>query len=108
MTTIFRQWSGWARLDKAADYPTHFNTNVVPELESVSGFMGASLLKREHGNVVQYTVISRWKSMGAIKAFAGDDPSQAVVEPQAVAALARYENNVTHYEVVSTVEQRNL
>ena len=100
---IFRQWCGWSSLEKSDEYPAHFNMNVVPELKNVEGFLGADLITRQHENEIQYMVISRWKSMEAIKAFAGNDPSQAVVEPQAVAALNHFDDTVTHYEVVSHV-----
>lgn len=103
MTMIFRQWSGWASPENAAAYPAHFSANVVPELRTVQGFVGADLLKTDDNGELKYTVISRWESMRAIEAFAGDDPSRAVVEPQAVASLVRFESTVTHHESVQTV-----
>jgi len=38
--------------------------------------------------------------MDAIRAFAGDDVENAVVEPEAVAALTTFDRTVQHYEVV--------
>jgi hypothetical protein len=39
--------------------------------------------------------------MDAIRAFAGDRPGIAVVEPEARAALVRFDSTVQHYEVVA-------
>lgn len=41
--------------------------------------------------------------MDAIRAFAGDHPDKAVVEPGAIAALADYDPTVRHYDVVEHV-----
>ena len=46
-------------------------------------------------------VMTKWASMTAIEAFAGPDPERAIVEPEARAVLASFEEVVTHHEVVS-------
>jgi len=48
-------------------------------------------------------VLTRWRSMDAIRAFAGKDVEQAVVEPAAVAALIEFDSRVRHYGVVEDV-----
>ena len=40
-----------------------------------------------------------WDSMDAIRRFAGEDAEHAVVEPEARAVLAEYDDFVRHYEV---------
>ena len=82
------------------DYPKHFRDNVIPQLRRVPGFAGASLSRRRVGEVVEFLVLTRWRSMDAIRAFAGADAEKAVVEPGAVAALADFDAEVRHYEVV--------
>jgi hypothetical protein len=39
--------------------------------------------------------------MEAIRAFAGDEPERAVVEPGARAVLAFFDSTVRHYEVLA-------
>ncbi|KLN59554.1 hypothetical protein WH96_16915 [Kiloniella spongiae] len=80
-------------------YPAHFVQNVIPAIQKVDGFLSADLLSREFEGKIEYTVISRWKSMDAVKAFAGENPSLAVIEPGAVAALESFDDVVIHYEV---------
>ena len=41
--------------------------------------------------------------MDEVRAFAGADVEQAVVEPGAVAALIEYDTRVRHYEVIEEV-----
>jgi heme-degrading monooxygenase HmoA len=96
---IARTWHGKASLARAADYQRHFTTNVAPHLKEIPGHRGAYLLRREDGAQVEFVAITLWDSMETIKAFAGDDPSRAVVEPEARAALASFDEFATHFAV---------
>lgn len=100
---IIREWRGRAPAARSAEYPTHFRTRVVPELRDVPGFLGATLSKREEAQRVEFVVLTRWKSLDAVRAFAGEDLERAVVEPGAVAALSDYDHTVRHYEVLEEV-----
>lgn len=97
---IVRTWRGRTTSSDADAYPRHFRTNVMPELKAIAGFLGADLLKEEKDGQVEYFVLTRWASLDAIKAFAGEDYEQAVVEPEAVAALDDFDRTVRHYETV--------
>jgi hypothetical protein len=44
---IVRSWRGQARSSDAPAYSEHFKWNVLPELEKITGFLGASLLRRD-------------------------------------------------------------
>ena len=67
------------------------------------GFLSAVLSERTEGNVVEYLVLTRWTSLSAVQAFAGQNPQKAVVEPGAIAALSDYDREVRHYEVIEAV-----
>ena len=97
---IVRAWRGRASRSNRDAYPKHFRDSVLPELHRTEGFLGAVLLAREAANDVEYLVQTQWTSMDAIKGFAGDDVSRAVVEPAAVAALISFDSTVAHYELV--------
>ena len=97
---IVRIWRGTAALSEPSAYPEHFRGAVLPALRGIAGFRGASLLRQDRPGEIEFMVLTRWESMDAIRAFAGDDPEQAVVEPAAVAALIRFDGRVHHYTVV--------
>jgi heme-degrading monooxygenase HmoA len=103
---IVRAWRGRATAANQQAYAAHFRTSVLPELRHIVGFLGVSLLRAPHPGGVEYLVLTRWRSMDAIRVFAGDDVSRAVVEPGAVAALVDFDATVTHYEVVEEVDGR--
>jgi heme-degrading monooxygenase HmoA len=100
---IIRAWRGRASPAKRSAYPAHFKDNVLPELQSIKGFLGALLLQQDRADVVEFLVLTRWETVDAIRAFAGDDITRAMVEPEAVAALISFDQTVQHYDVVHEV-----
>jgi heme-degrading monooxygenase HmoA len=100
---IVRVWRGRASHENAGAYPAHFRDRVVPELHQVPGFLGADLLSRDLGYNLEYTVLTRWRDLDAVQAFAGGDPTKAVVEQGAVDALVEFDDHVTHHELVHQV-----
>ena len=84
-------------------YPEHFTRTVVPTLVRIKGFLGESLLREERADAIEFLVLTRRASLDAIHAFAGDAISQAVVEPEAAAALVDFDRTVHHYRVVAEV-----
>jgi heme-degrading monooxygenase HmoA len=100
---IVREWRGRAGLDKADAYPRHFRERVAPELRKLPGFMGAELLLRRTPDGIEFLVLTRWRSIEAIRAFTGDDVNKAVVEPDAAAALFAFEKTALHYETIDTL-----
>ena len=81
-------------------YVAHLEDSVRPQLEKLDGFVGMSL-ERVPGDDgrTEIVVVTRWESMDAIRAFAGDDVDTARVEPEARAVLESFEERVTHGEV---------
>jgi heme-degrading monooxygenase HmoA len=100
---IIREWRGLASSSSAEAYPKHFRDEVVPELRRVPGFLGAHLGQRQLGDKVEFLIITRWQSMDTIRAFAGADVEEGVVEPDAVAVAALIVTSVQHYKVIEEV-----
>ena len=101
---IARIWRGWALLATADDYQRHYETEVSERLRAVPGFRGARLLRQEDGHEVMFTSITFFISLNAIRGFAGDDYELAVVEEAARQALSRWDERVSHYEVIAELE----
>jgi hypothetical protein len=58
------------------------------------------LLRRDAGDEIGFVTITRFESLESVRAFAGEDYEQAVVEPEARALLSRFDERSEHYEVV--------
>ena len=98
---ILRAWRSFAALADAERYPRHLLETVRPKLETIPGFRGLYLLRRQDGAEVEYQVLTLWDSMDTIRTFAGATPERAVVEPEAQAVLLRFDAEVQHYEVLA-------
>jgi heme-degrading monooxygenase HmoA len=97
---IIRTWSARATQSGADSYSAYFENTLLPELRKLAGFSGAYLLARDDGGLVELTAHTMWESLDAIRAFAGDDITTAVVEPEALAVLQQSEATVVHRDVL--------
>lgn len=102
---IARIWRATATRDKAATYQQHFAATVVPHLEAINGFSGASLLRREVEDGTEVLALTLWQSLDSIRAFTGPDPDKAIVDPDARSMLTTFDTTAANYEVV--VDVRN-
>lgn len=97
---ISRHWRGLARPDAETAYQDHLRTETFPAIRKIDGFVDATILKRPLPNGVDFLIVTRWKSMDAIRKFAGSDPEVAVVPDKVRDMMIEYDANVRHYEVV--------
>ena len=98
---IARIWTAWTTPARTPAYAAHLRTHVLPRLHAIDGFAGGSLLSRDADGETELVVVTRWRSLDAVRAFAGGDPEVAVVDEAAAAVLTRYDTRVRHYEIVS-------
>ena len=73
---------------------------MFPSIQRVPGYLGAELLRRQHGNEIAFVTITRFKSLESVRIFAGEDYEAAVVEPEARRLLSRFDRRSEHYEIV--------
>jgi hypothetical protein len=97
---IVRTWSARATKDGSNAYRAYFERTLLPELRQLPGFSSAYLLARDDDGLVELTAHTIWDSLDAICAFAGDDITTAVVEPEAFALLEHSDATVVHREVI--------
>jgi heme-degrading monooxygenase HmoA len=96
---IARLWSARATPQNWPAYEKHFIDHVVPELRTQKGYVAANLLKREDGGEIAITVLSFWRSLESLDAFAGSDREAAVVERNVSAFLTSYDKRVQHFDL---------
>ena len=97
---IARIWRGIANGTANADaYEHHVTKRVLPSLHAIPGHRGARVLRRSDGARIEFLVVTFWDSMDAIRKFAGARAESAVVEPEARAVLAEFDDFVRHYEI---------
>lgn len=97
---IVRSWSARATAAGADSYTEHFRRKVLPHIQRIPGHRGAILLRKGAADEVELIVLTIWDSMTSIHDFAGNDPSLAVVEPEARTVLKNFDTHVQHFDLV--------
>jgi hypothetical protein len=103
---IARLWRGWARDDAARSYGELLRKHVLPEFKRIQGFLGAYVFRQAApGSETEFTVLTLFRDMDAVRAIAGEDGEQIFVPPEAQKLLSHYEPCANHYEIVTTPAQ---
>jgi heme-degrading monooxygenase HmoA len=98
---ILRLWTAETTVGKAPAYQAFLTGSIFPQLRRIPGFQGAELFLKETADRVDVMVQTRWSSLDAIRQFAGEDISLAMVEPEARAVLTRFDAHVAHYDLAA-------
>lgn len=97
---IARLWHGYTAPENADAYEQLLKKKILPGIHRISGYQGASLLRRNTDAEVEFITLTMWDSMEAIRQFAGGDRSHAVVPPEARRLLVRFDQESVHYDAV--------
>jgi heme-degrading monooxygenase HmoA len=97
---IARHWRGLAKRECADAYVEHLHSETLPQLVQLAGFHDASILRRDVPQGVEFLVVTVWKSIAAIRSFAGDDVESAVVPAKVQAMMIEFDRRARHYEVI--------
>jgi heme-degrading monooxygenase HmoA len=97
---IVRHWRGLVRRDRAAAYVEHLQSETLPQLVQLAGFLDAKVLRRDLSEGAEFLVVTIWESIDSIRAFAGNDVESAVVPPKARDMMIEYDRKARHYDVV--------
>ncbi len=102
---IARVWRGVASPETVQAYIEHVQGQRVARAPQIAGFCGAYVLRRDMEAGVEVTVQTLWTTIDAIRQFAGEHVTTAVVAPAAQSLFRSYDALVTHYEVMLQAEQ---
>jgi len=100
---IARFWKGTVQLADAEVYAKYIRETGFAEYGQTAGNRGAWLLRRDEGDRTELMTLSLWRSVDAIRAFAGDDIEAAVLYPEDERYLIGGESSVTHYVVADEI-----
>lgn len=96
---VARAWRGRTRAEDYDAYATYLTETGVAALRATPGNQRVVVLRRRDGDEAEFWVISFWRDMGSIAAFAGEDPSRARYFPEDREFLLEMTPHVTHYEI---------
>jgi hypothetical protein len=80
---------------------THLQNTGIAEARDIQGYCGHLLTRRTDNNAeVEFTLVTFWSDMHAVKRFAGDAPDTARLYPGDEQHLTTADQHVTHAEIV--------
>jgi heme-degrading monooxygenase HmoA len=96
---IARTWRGTTRAGDAQAYTAYLQESGVRELRATPGNERVLVLRRVDGDEAEFWVVSLWRDMASIGAFAGEDPTRARYFPEDERYLLEMARDVIHYEI---------
>jgi len=96
---IARVWKGWTKPEDADAYEALLREKVYPELRTLKDYKGGYILRKEGKDETEFVTVNLFASIDAVKAFAGENYTVPVFEPEALVLLARKEPVANHYEI---------
>ena len=100
MTMIERRWHGKVPQSSSKAFLQYLIDTGVSETIQLPGNLGARILKDERDGWVHFVLITFWRSIEDITAFAGQNISKAVLYPEDEKYGLVPDPNVEHYEVL--------
>ncbi len=100
---IARIWHGSTQIDRADDYADYLERTGARECRATPGNRGVLVLRRIEHDRAEFTFISLWESIDAIRRFAGNDYEKARYYPEDRDFLIELEPFVEHYDVLAGV-----
>ena len=97
---IARVWHGVTEAAHADEYAAYLERTGARECRATPGNHGVYVLRRIKQNRAEFTFISLWESIDAIRRFAGNDYEKAHYYPEDRDFLIELEPFVEHYDVL--------
>jgi heme-degrading monooxygenase HmoA len=102
---IARIWHGRTPSEKADAYSAFLNERAIPDYRSTPGNLAVHILRRDDGEITHFCTLTLWKSLGAIRKFAGSPIEKAKYYPEDREFLLEYEPNVTHWDITGSAQK---
>ena len=99
---ILRRWTGRIRSADEQAYIRYIEGTGLAEYRATPGNLGCQMLMRAlDGGVTEVSTLSWWRSMDAVRAFAGPDAEIPVYYPEDDRFLLERTDRVEHHRVVA-------
>jgi hypothetical protein len=99
--TIGRVWHGWTTHANAEAFEAHMRNEEWPAIfaRNIKGLRDIECLRLVRPGHTEFKTVMRFDSLDAVREFAGDDYTKAVLMPRGLELLRRYDTRVEHFEI---------
>lgn len=98
---IAREWRCLCPRDTREGFLTHLHATGVSETSGLPGYLGHQILERDSQESVEITLVTFWRSLDHIVAFAGEDLEVARLYEGDEAYRIVPDTRVRHYRVTA-------
>lgn len=96
--TVVRRWEAKVVRSDLADWVATYRQKVLPNVRKIDGFESVTFLANREGDPASVTVLMRWRDMGAIKRFAGENPAKTVLPDFMARFLTDHDERATFHD----------
>jgi hypothetical protein len=98
---IGRVWHGWTTHANADAFASHLRNESLPAIlaRKIKGFHEIHCMRLDRPGHTEFQTLMRFESIDAVREFAGQDYTKAVVAPRARELLRRYDTRAEHFEI---------
>jgi heme-degrading monooxygenase HmoA len=100
---IARIWQGAVRREDGDAYAEYLQETGVQGYAQTPGNCCVQMLRREVGDRCEFTLVTLWDSLDAVKAFAGDNYERAIFYPEDDRFLIERDRTSSHWDVAAIV-----
>jgi heme-degrading monooxygenase HmoA len=98
---IGRVWHGWTTHANAEAFEAHMRNEEWPAIfaRNIKGLRDIECLRLVRPGHTEFKTVMRFESLDAVREFAGEDYTKAVLMPRGRELLRRYDARAEHFEI---------
>lgn len=97
---VIRRWEATvARADLDAWVAT-YRERVLPSMRKIGGFVGVAFLAKRDEEPSQVMVLTKWRDMAAVVAFAGEHPAKTVLPDFMARFFVEHDDEAAFYDEI--------
>ena len=98
---IGRIWHGWASHANADVFEAYARNEFWPTIfaRNIKGLREIQCMRLVRPGHTEFKMVMQFDSMDAVREFAGEDYTKAVIPPRARELLRRYDTRAEHFEI---------
>ncbi|WP_317057765.1 antibiotic biosynthesis monooxygenase [Roseovarius rhodophyticola] len=97
---VVRNWEAAVGRADIDAWINTFRDRVLPNMQALDGFLDVTFLTKRDGDPCHVKVLTRWRNMAAITAFAGENPAKTVLPDFMAPFFKSYDAEATFYDEV--------
>ena len=97
---VVRRWEATVARDDLTGWVETFRDRVLPNMRAVDGFRDVTFLARRDEDPAHVIVLTKWRDMAAVVAFAGEHAAKTVLPDFMARFFKTHDAEATFYDQI--------